>query len=204
MMYSYRIEQAIRAAAILHRDQVRKGKVPYPYITHLVSVAVLTSDYTDSEDALIAALLHDTLEDTGYTYEELEGDFGDKVASIVREVSHAHRTDGKQENPWADAWKERHSRYVAQLKDASELALIVAAADKIHNMRSVIEEYLDDHARFEKDFGGTLEERLATYQAIGNILNSRLESGIVQEFNQVFDQYKDFIYDAQHARKTSR
>lgn len=197
MMYSFRVEQAIRAAAILHRDQVRKGKVPYPYITHLFSVATLVSDFTDDEDTFIAALLHDTLEDTDYTHEELASDFGDGVAQTVRKVTHTAPVDAEEENPWINSWKARHARYIAQLKEASEPALIISAADKIHNMRSVIEEYLDDHRRFDEDFGGSLDERLANFQAISNILNSRLKNEIVQEFNHVFDQYKDFINAAQ-------
>ena len=72
MIYSYRVEQAIRAAAVLHNGQVRKGVSPYPFITHLVAVAFLLSDYSNDEDTVIAGLLHDTLEDTDYTPEELE------------------------------------------------------------------------------------------------------------------------------------
>ena len=72
MSYSYAIEQAIRAASVLHKDQIRKGSVPYPYVTHLFAVAMIVSDYTSDEDTIVAALLHDTLEDTDYTEEELE------------------------------------------------------------------------------------------------------------------------------------
>ena len=67
MAYSYRIEQAIKAASVLHREQVRKGSVPFPYITHLFAVAMIASDYTDDEDVIVAALLHDTIEDTDYS-----------------------------------------------------------------------------------------------------------------------------------------
>jgi hypothetical protein len=75
--------------------------------------------------------------------------------------------------------------------------LVVAAADKIHNIRSIIEEYYNDRARFQKDFGGTENERLMVYQSIGNILNSRLQNEIVHEFNHVFNEYKKFIYATQ-------
>ena len=80
-MYTYKIEQAIKAAALLHQDQLRKGVVPLPYISHLMAVMLILRDYTDDEDTLVAALLHDTLEDTDYTPEELETDFGKTVAS---------------------------------------------------------------------------------------------------------------------------
>ena len=82
-MYSYRIEQALRAITILHKDQVRKGAMSIPYISHLFAVALIVSEYTKDEDTLIGALLHDTLEDTDYTGEELEQDFGGKVREKV-------------------------------------------------------------------------------------------------------------------------
>ena len=63
-MYSYKVEQAIRAATILHQDQLRMGAVPLPYISHLIAVALILSDYTDDEDtddgvknAIAAAIL---------------------------------------------------------------------------------------------------------------------------------------------------
>lgn len=191
MMYSYQIEKAIRAAGVLHKDQVRKGRIPYPYVTHPFSVACIIADYTDNEHIIIAGLLHDTVEDAGYTFAELEEDFGEIVCSIVRDV-----TVRRDERHAEKTWKEQHAGYVAQLKRAREEALIVSAADKIHNMRSTIEEYYGDHARFRRDFGGSTEERVTIYQSISNILNSRLQNPIVHEFNHVFDEYKNFIYGA--------
>lgn len=192
MIYSYRIEQAIRAAAILHDGQVRKGRVPFPYLTHLTSVMLMVSDYTDEEDVIIAALLHDTLEDTDYTEKELRADFGNEVTEYVLHVSEKTGEEVTQ----AD-WKERKDRYIKLLEKAPVGSLIVSAADKIHNMRTVIEEYFNDHARFVRDFGGSLEERLRMYQEISNILNRRLENDIVSEFNHVFDEYKKFISHVQ-------
>lgn len=192
-MYSYRIEQAIRAAGVLHKNQVRKGSVPFPYVTHPFAVACIIADYTNDEHTIIAGLLHDTIEDTEYTLAELEEDFGHEVCTIVKEVTAPASPEDARED-----WKEKHARYVTQLKNASTEALIVAAADTIHNMRSIIDEYYGDHARFQKDFGGTENKRLMIYQSIGNILNSRLENEIVHEFNHVFDEYKKFIYDARN------
>lgn len=194
MMYSYRIEQAIRAASVLHKDQVRKGKVPFPYVIHPFSVACIIADYTDDEHTIIAGLLHDTIEDTEYTFAELEEDFGKAVCGIVREV-----TSPVSGGSDLDDWKAKHARYVAQLKNASNEALVVAAADKIHNMRSMVEEYYGDRGRFQKDFGNMHDERLKIYQAISNILNSRLQNEILHEFNHVFDEYKNFIYEVQHS-----
>ncbi|NCN52397.1 bifunctional (p)ppGpp synthetase/guanosine-3',5'-bis(diphosphate) 3'-pyrophosphohydrolase [Candidatus Parcubacteria bacterium] len=198
MIYSYRIEQAIRAAAVLHEGQVRKGKVPFPYLTHLVSVMLIVSDYTNEEDVIIAALLHDTLEDTDYTERELRADFGNTVTEYVLHVS---EQDGS-EAVVAD-WKERKEQYAKLLDKAPEGSLIVSAADKIHNMRSIIEEYYTEHERFMEEFGGSLEDRVRMYQEISNVLNRRLQNDIIHEFNHVFDEYKKFITyvqkEAQHS-----
>ena len=200
MNYSYRVEQAIRAAGMLHRDQVRRGTVPYPYVTHLVSVAWLTASYTDDEDVLITALLHDSIEDTAYTLEELEEDFGAHVRALVAAVSHP----AVEDLPSRERWRVRRERYAEQLREAPEGALIVAAADKIHNMRAAIEEYFGAPLRFLADFGGTLDERVLAYQSVGNILNSRLENGIVHEFNHVFEEYRAFVHETQKAADRQR
>ena len=98
MSYSYRIEQAIRAAAVLHKDQVRRGQTPFPYITHLYAVATLVADYTEDENVIIAALLHDSIEDTDYTPDELKDDFGGEVMDLVlgvTEQGHNHDEEPK-------------------------------------------------------------------------------------------------------------
>lgn len=191
-MYSFRIEQAIRAAAVLHKDQVRKGSIPFPYITHLMAVTMILVDYTDNEDVIVAALLHDTIEDTDYTLEELQEDFGGTVKEIVVALSEPRGKEGERLS-----WSERKKAYAKQLKGAPEEALIIAAADKSHNMRTIVEEYYEDHQRFLKDFGGKLDDRIQLYQDIANVLNSRLKNAILHEFNHVFDEYKKFVYDVQ-------
>ncbi|MEM9336284.1 MAG: HD domain-containing protein [Patescibacteria group bacterium] len=193
-MYTYRIEQAIRAAAVLHKDQLRKGSMPFPFITHIMSTVMILRDYTDDEDTLVAALLHDTLEDTDYTAEELQEDFGGKVLDIVLALSEP-RTDSENKV----SFKDRKKQYAKQLKKAPQEALLIAAADKSHNFRTIVEEYYEDPLRFTKDFGNIIEDRLEAYQEIANVINSRLKSDIVAEFNHVFEEYKNFIYDVKKA-----
>lgn len=191
-MYTYKIEQAIKAAAILHQDQLRKGSIPLPYITHLMAVMLILRDYTEDEDTLVAALLHDTLEDTDYTAEELSTDFGKNVTTLVQTLTEP-RTRNEVKVPWLEAKKD----YAKQLRKGKIEAVMIAAADKAHNFRSLVEEYYEDHNRFLKDFGPHLNDRLEAYQTIANSINSRLEDGIVHEFNHTFKEYKNFIYDVQ-------
>ena len=199
MMYSFRIEQAIRAASVLHTDMTTTGRVSFPYTAHLFSVACIIADYTKDEDAIIAGLLHDTLAYTDYTQDELTEDFGPTVSAIVAEL-----TPPKDDTTAASRhnWKNRHARYTTQLKNASDPALIVVAADTIHRLRSIIESYYDDSARLQDTTDNTAEEHLATCQSIANILNRRSKNDIVHEFNHVFDEYKKFLYEAQHKNTT--
>ncbi len=158
-------------------------------MTHLFAVAMIVGDYTNDEDTIISALLHDTLEDTDYTAEELHDDFGPTVRDIVLALTEPKKDEKGNEH----GWNGRKKQYIKQLKNAPEASLIVAAADKIHNMRCIVEEYYDDHSKFLADFNGSLEERMTYYQEISNMLNRKLKNHILSEFNHVFDEYKKFI-----------
>lgn len=195
-MYSYRIEQAIRAAAILHKGQLRKGAAPLPYITHVMAVTMIVMDYTDDEDTIVSALLHDTLEDTDYTSEEIQEDFGGDIREIVESLSEPKDVGSKKYT-----WKEQKQHYAKRLKKASQKALLIAAADKIHNMRVIVEEYFDDHPRFMAEFAGSLDDRALMYQDISNVINSRLKNDIIQEFNQVYTEYKNFVLDVKKTKE---
>jgi len=189
-MYTFKVEQAIQAAAVLHQDHMRKGAVAIPYVTHLVAVTLILRDYTNDEDTLVAGLLHDTLEDTGYTEAEMTVDFGETVTKIVKCLS-----EPAHDGPASDSWLTSKLQYAKQIKHGPAQAVMIAAADKAHNFRSIVEEYHDDHNRFLQDFGKRLEQRLEAYQAISNSINSRLKDGIVHEFNHTFEAYKQFILD---------
>ena len=139
--------------------------------------------------------LHDTVEDTDYTLTELEEDFGRAVADIVASLSEPQDDEYK-----AYSWKEQKMAYAKLLKKASAEALLICAADKIHNMRAMVEEYHDDHQRFLSEFKGSLDDRVMMYQEISNVLNSKLENDIMSEFNHVFDEYKNFILDVQKTK----
>jgi GTP diphosphokinase / guanosine-3',5'-bis(diphosphate) 3'-diphosphatase len=126
------IPQVLRAAAFAaerHRDQRRKGKYASPYINHPLALANLLAHDCGERDPtlLIAALLHDTVEDTGTTFAEIEQLFGADVAAIVREV-----TDDKS-LPKA----ERKRLQVEQAAHISRGAQLVKLADKICNLRDL-------------------------------------------------------------------
>jgi guanosine-3',5'-bis(diphosphate) 3'-pyrophosphohydrolase len=123
--------RALHFAASKHRDQRRKGAEASPYINHPIEVAELLARVGGVTDivTLQAAILHDTLEDTQTTPEELEATFGLEVRQVVEEI-----TDNKQ-LPKA----ERKRLEIAHAPHLSVRAKLVKLADKISNVRSIIE-----------------------------------------------------------------
>jgi (p)ppGpp synthase/HD superfamily hydrolase len=133
MPYSRLVDSALTFAAIAHKDQVRKG-TGTPYIVHPVGVMLLLiqADETDPE-LLAAALLHDTLEDAGATMEALRAQFGARVAAIVEGASEPYSRD--------ELWETRKTHTVAYLRTAPREVQLVAAADKLHNLTSMVSDY---------------------------------------------------------------
>jgi len=127
--YSAQIEHALRVAFHEHAGQRRKSDPELPYMTHLLHVAMIVQAHDFSEDIVIAALLHDTIEDTRYTTEELAADFGDTVCSYVMEV-----TENK-----ALRWENRKQAYLEGIRHGSVGAKAICCADKIHNLSSLLE-----------------------------------------------------------------
>lgn len=122
--------RAAHFAAQKHADQRRKGERQEPYFNHLADVAHILAEHTDGADiTLIAAgFLHDTLEDTDTTYEELVTEFGAEIADVVREV-----TDDKTlPKP------ERKRQQVENAPHKSPRAKMIKIADKISNLKSIL------------------------------------------------------------------
>jgi guanosine-3',5'-bis(diphosphate) 3'-pyrophosphohydrolase len=122
--------KAIAFAAHKHRDQRRKDAKASPYINHPIALARILVEEGDVDDPVViaAALLHDTIEDTATSEQELSGAFGTDVADIVREV-----TDTK--------WLKKGSRKRLQISRAgrsSDGAKLVKLADKIANLRDIV------------------------------------------------------------------
>ena len=124
------LTRALDFAARKHRDQRRKGAAAEPYINHLTEVARLVATATGGADvvSVLGALLHDTIEDTQTTREELEREFGPEVAALVAEV-----TDDKS-LPKA----ERKRLQIEHAPSRSNRAKLIKIADKISNIRARI------------------------------------------------------------------
>ena len=125
-----RVLSAAFFAAEKHAAQRRKGAAAEPYVNHLIEVAELVSaaDPEPDTDLVIAALLHDTIEDAGVTEEELRERFGADVAHLVVEV-----TDDKSLPK-----KERKRLQIVNAPKKSARAQVIKIADKISNLRAIL------------------------------------------------------------------
>ncbi len=122
--------KAVKFAAQKHRDQRRKDQESSPYIIHPISVALVMAEVggIDDPEFLAAALLHDTLEDTNTSPDELETEFGQRVRKLVEEVS-----DDKSLPK-----KERQNRQIENAARLSDGAALIKLGDKISNIQDVI------------------------------------------------------------------
>ena len=124
--------QALSYAAECHADQRRKDSRKTPYINHPIGVARILADHgVEDEDVLCAAVLHDVIEDTDGTYEEISQLFGKRVAGIVAEVTD-DRTLTKE---------ERKRRQVETVAKKSPSAKLVKLADKMYNVLDIPPEW---------------------------------------------------------------
>ena len=134
-MYSTnRISAAFALAALVHEKQTRKS-TDIPYISHPMAVAAQVAVWGGSEDQFIAALLHDVVEDGGAQYMPvIEKHFGKHVLDLVMACSDAAPQRGQPKG----AWIERKEKYIANLRSAADEVLLISAADKWHNLASIL------------------------------------------------------------------
>jgi hypothetical protein len=131
-----RFDEAVAYALDAHRDHWRKGEGEIPYASHLFAVTGLVLEAGGDETAAITAMLHDTIEDqwTPTREAEIREHFGDAVADAVLECSAEAKTDTTE-------WRPRKERYIAQMRTAGPVALLVSLADKVHNLRTTVADY---------------------------------------------------------------
>jgi (p)ppGpp synthase/HD superfamily hydrolase len=167
-MFSARVERALRAALAAHEGQVRKGLEPAPYVTHPIQIALLLARLGFDDTLIQAGLLHDVVEDCdGWTIARVEQEFGEAVSSIVAEL-----TEDKSRT-----WEERKRWAVEHTRHMSSGALTVKAADKLHNLQSLVLELeaAPDRSLVWVKFKGGRERTMAMSSALVEALTPRID-----------------------------
>jgi len=121
-----RYTKAVNLVLQLHSNQIRKGHVECPYITHLLTVSSLVLEGGGTEDEAIAALLHDSIEDVDYSLDSIKQQFGDNVAQIVDDLSEDKNHPSPKDN------------YIKRMQTANLSVIRVSLADKLHNARCYV------------------------------------------------------------------
>ena len=132
------LDRAIIFAVRAHTGTERRGK-GYPYIVHPMEAVEIVATMTADQELLAAAALHDTVEDTDTTVDQLRSEFGDRVASLVADESD-EKYEGVSES---DSWHARKRAAIDRLARASHDAKMVALGDKLSNMRAIARDYAE-------------------------------------------------------------
>jgi (p)ppGpp synthase/HD superfamily hydrolase len=154
------LADAVAFALEAHADQQRKDGSPY--VSHLLQVAGLVLEHGGSWDAANAAVLHDVIEDTDVTLDDVRARFGDDVAAIVESC-----TDSIDLPRGAATWRARKESYLSHLASASSEAALVSACDTLHNLRS--------RRGALGGFNASVEERAWFYRSVYEQLATRAD-----------------------------
>jgi len=175
---SGRFDAALKLASDLHRTQMRKSS-DIPYLAHLLAVAGLVLEHGGSESEAIAGLLHDAVEDQGGqpTLELIRLEFGDEVADLVFALSD---TDATPKPPW----RARKEAYLVHLEDAPMGVLRVSAADKLHNVRTIVRDYLDFGEDLWNRFSAPSSDQIWYYRALSDVFRRRLGGPLASDLSR--------------------
>ena len=166
------LHEAIRFAEKAHRGQKRKG-TDIDYIVHPMEVLQILTTMNASQELLIAGLLHDTVEDTDITIDDIRKAFGEKVSSLVE----SHTEDRTK------TWKERKQHTIDVLKEADRDTRLLIMADKVSNLRSMLSDYAQ--------IGETLWSRFNAPKELQSWYNSEVQDAL---YDLQFDEHTAPVY----------
>ena len=178
------LDRAIIFAVHAHAGTERRGK-GYPYIVHPMEAVEIVATMTADQELLAAAALHDTVEDTDVTVEQLRAEFGERIASLVADESDV-MPEGMTEEA---SWHQRKQAAINRLAKASHDAKMVALGDKLSNMRAIARDYAE--------LGDALWNRFHTkdpkdhewhYQGLADALGELEGTEAYREFKSLINQ----------------
>lgn len=192
-----RVRDAFFLASELHKDQMRK--TGEPYISHPLAVAFYLAEYGADEDTIIAALLHDTVEDTHLTQKELETRFGKEVAQLVRGVTKISEGALRQKKD-LDQKIESFRRWFQIMQEDIRVA-IIKLFDRLHNL-----ETLEGHKNLQKRKGIAFESifiysRIAKKLSINRLADRLVEISFPYAFPKITEIFNDILKKREQVAK---
>lgn len=173
------IEKAFQFAEEKHRGHTRKGE-DVPYLTHLVTVAVRLAQHEFSDAVIAAGLVHDAVEDTEATLEEVREVLGEEVAELVATVTYDESL----------SWEEKRVAYADAVRNGSEGAKAISIIDKIHNAESILISYEKEGAKVWDKFTKGKEVKIAFEESMLTVFEESWKHPLVAEYRGLIEQLK--------------
>ena len=178
------LDRAIGFAVRAHAGTERRGK-GFPYIIHPLEAVEIVATMTADQELLAAAALHDTVEDTDVTVEQIRAEFGDRIASLVASESDTIEQGVSEE----DSWHVRKQGAIDRLARASHDAKIVALGDKLSNMRAIARDYAVQGDKLWSLFHAKdPKEHEWHYRGLADALSELKDTFAYREFQLLVDQ----------------
>jgi (p)ppGpp synthase/HD superfamily hydrolase len=174
------IDSAIETALKFHAGQQRKG-TDIPYVVHTLAVGMILAGAGCSDEVIAAGILHDMLEDTTVTIDEIQDMFGDRVASLIVACSEPDKSL---------PWEIRKQRFIASLKNAPLDVRVVTCADKLHNLRTMVRDRGALGDDIWKRFNRGRGEQAWYYGKLVEILCKRSDQG---KYGWLFQNLKEEV-----------
>lgn len=177
------LDRAITFAVKAHQGMERKGK-GFPYIVHPMEAVCIVATMTNDQELLAAAALHDVIEDTDTTADDLKKEFGERVAMLVEAES-----DDKTGGSKAETWHQRKQDTLDRLRNADLDIKIVALGDKLSNMRAIAHDYavLGDEL-WDRFTVKDPAEHAWRYHALAEALNDLSDTDAYKEFHTLVNK----------------
>lgn len=178
------LDRAIVFAVRAHAGTERRGK-GFPYIVHPLEAVTIVATMTSDQELLAAAALHDTVEDTDVTIDQIRAEFGDRIASLVAADSDIPVQDMNAE----DSWYVRKQAAIDRIAASSHDAKIVAMGDKLSNMRAIARDYvMQGDALWNLFRVKNRKDHEWHYRGLAEALRELQDTFAYKEFEQLINQ----------------
>ncbi len=173
------LDRAIMFAVKAHAGTERRGK-GFPYIVHPMEAVEIVATITPDQELLAAAALHDTVEDTDVTIDDIRREFGDRIASLVQ-IESVSDDEG--------TWHERKKKAIDLIAKAPLDAKIVALGDKLSNMRAIARDYaVQGDALWNLFHANDSKDHEWHYRGLADALRDLKDTFAFQEFEMLINQ----------------
>jgi (p)ppGpp synthase/HD superfamily hydrolase len=158
------VKAALEKARSAHAGQVRNGSGGMPYVEHPMTVAARLDEHGYDEEVLAAALLHDVVEDSGTSLDEIREEFGENVAGMVGALS---------DDEGLDSYRERKAEHRERVAAADGEALAIYGSDKLTNVKALREAYEAEGDAVREEFKVPIELKTEVWEADRDLLREK-------------------------------